>query len=157
MRGKRLAGPHRAVHHVVPLARIVEGAEHHAADEVKPVPGQRLAKERRVLGHEADGPELDAPVAGRRAFGEHLAPRRIARIGGKLDAPGAGRVADADGHGVGAFQSAETDCQPPVSAEAKAAAITRFTSIPSRKVGQTGSPVSMARRKSRASMMIWSW
>jgi hypothetical protein len=40
--------------------------------------------------------------------------------------------------------------------EAKAAATISLTASPSRKVGQTGSPVSMAVRKSRASMMIWS-
>ena len=47
-------------------------------------------------------------------------------------------------------------CHCRASAEACAAAMMRLTSCPSLKRGQRLSPVSIARRKSRASMMIWS-
>jgi hypothetical protein len=95
---QRLAGAHRAVHHVVPLVGIVEGAEHHAADQLQPVLVKRLGEDRWVFGHEAHGPQFDAGVTGFRALGEHGAPGRVARIIWKLHAPGAGRIADLDGH-----------------------------------------------------------
>ena len=47
-----------------------------------------------------------------------------------------------------------TFTQPPSWLERKAAATTRLTSQPSRNVGHTGRPVSIARRKSRASVRV---
>jgi hypothetical protein len=143
---QRLAGAHRAVHHVIPLARIVEGAEHHAADQLQPVLVKRLGEDRRVFGHEADGPQLDAGVAGLRALGEHRAPGRIARVVCKFHTPGTGRIADFDGHSL-SLQSGSMVCQVFVCDEARAAATIWLTASPSRKVGQTDTPVSNGQKE----------
>ena len=163
MGGQRLAGPHRPVHHVVPLRGIVERAEDHPADQFQAVLGERVAEHRGILRHEADGSEFDAGVARGGAVAEHAPPRRVAGVVGEFHAPGAGGIADSDGHGLRCLRVVRTEDQKASSEshcrdddEAAAAATTRLTSMPSRNVGQTGSPVSMARRKSRASMMIWS-
>ncbi len=50
----------------------------------------------------------------------------------------------------------QTVAHVPVFDDFQAASVTSCTSSPSRKVGQTGVPVSMAFRKSRISIMIWS-
>jgi hypothetical protein len=74
MGDQRLAGAHRAVHHVVPGRRVVEGAEDDAANELEPVFGQRVGQHRRVFGHVADRAELYAGVAGLGAVLQHAAP-----------------------------------------------------------------------------------
>jgi hypothetical protein len=60
---QRLAGAHSAVQHVIPLVGIVEGAEHHAADQLQPMLIKRLGQDRGVLGHEAHRTKLDAGIA----------------------------------------------------------------------------------------------
>ena len=146
---QRLAGAGGAVPDIVPLGRIMEGAEDDAADQRQVILGQAIGQHRRVFRHEAHGAEFDALVTCRRAIAQHLAPAWIAGVVCEFHAPGTGRIADAD-HGASRLT------QAPVAAEWRAAAMTSATARPSAKVGQTGVAVAMACRKSRASMMIWS-
>ena len=98
MRLERAGGAVGGVEHVVPGGRVVIGAEHHAADQLQPVFGQRLAEDCRVFRHIAHRPQLDPRVAGLGVLPQHLAPRRVARVAGEFDAPGAGRIANSDCH-----------------------------------------------------------
>jgi hypothetical protein len=56
MRHQRLAGADRGVHHLVPLRRVVERAEHHAADQRQPFSRQRFAQDGGSSGMKPIGP-----------------------------------------------------------------------------------------------------
>ena len=118
---KCLACAFGRIKHFIPFIRIVERAEHNAANDFKIVFEKFLPQDFRLFGHITDGAKLDAFVTGSGALLQHGLPCRVGWIRGKFDAPGTWRVADADSH-VGPFQKSETVCHDLVSEDASAAA-----------------------------------
>ena len=140
------AGPLGGILQLVPGVWVVEGAKHHAADQRHPVLRKPVAQDRRVFGHEPDGAQFDAPVSRSGTVRQDPLPGRIARIIREFHAPGTGRIAN--------FDHLETSTHAFDLCDWCAASTTCITASPSRNCGQTGRPVSIARRKSRASMVI---
>ena len=84
---QRLAGPPRRILDFRPLPWIVKRAKDDATDQRQAARRQRFAEDGGILGHEADGAELDAVIARGPGLVEDALPRRVAGIVGKLNPP----------------------------------------------------------------------
>ena len=89
---QRAAGAKGRIAHLIPLRRIVEGAEQYPPDQRQVPVSQRRPENRRVLRHESERTEFDAGVSGSLCFIQHVSPKRIARIVRELHAPRAGSI-----------------------------------------------------------------